>query len=144
MGDTGFLGCFATLAGEWQLIRSISSGEKLEGTCVFDRRDDHSLLATESGELQIADGSIINAHRQWVWQAENDALNVYFPEKPLRLYHRVNLSLVGNTWTGSGHHDCAPDTYLGEYEISPENLIVRQEISGPKKDYRIYSRYSRS
>ena len=134
---------FNSLIGEWSLARTVSTGEHMDGKLVFSRMDSSNLLANEAGEVHMASGNIVSATRQWIWRLAGDGLQVYFDEEPPRLYHQLKPVLRAGAWHGEGHHDCQPDTYVGEYLFSTNKIIIKQDVMGPKKDYQIISEYRR-
>ncbi|MEM9280103.1 MAG: DUF6314 family protein [Pseudomonadota bacterium] len=134
---------FDSLVGEWSILRTVSSGEKLQGKLLLAFLDNSSYLVSETGELRMSDGNLISASRQWIWRYENGNLLIYFDEEPPRLYHQMVPVLRAGAWHGQGDHDCPPDAYVGEYLFSANKIIVKQDVMGPKKDYQIVSEYTR-
>ncbi|MGI9351435.1 MAG: DUF6314 family protein [Rhizobiaceae bacterium] len=138
-----FADFFNTLIGEWSLSRAISTGEQMEGSLVFSRMDSSNLQANEVGDMRMASGNVISATRQWIWRIGDAGLQIYFDEDPPRLYHQVKPVARAGAWHGEGHHDCQPDTYVGDYLFSDNKIIIKQDVLGPNKDYQIISEYQR-
>ncbi len=56
-------------------------------------------------------------------------------------FHPLNLE------TGLAHvrHDCPPDHYEGRYRVlTPACWLLSWQVTGPRKDHRITSRFTRS
>jgi len=86
----------------------------------------------------------MTASRQWHWAyTSENQLIISYNETPLRLYHQLNLNIENEIWIGDATHLCTPDTYVGQYEIQANQIIIRQIIKGPKKDYTAASQYKR-
>lgn len=140
---SGFEEVFNSLAGEWFLRRSISSGECLQGRATISHAGTNRLFVSEEGDLRLADGGSVPASRNWVWRFEEGSLEIFFDEEPLRLYHEVELIAEADCWRGEASHDCPPDIYRGEYLFRHDAIMVEQTVLGPRKDYRIISEFSR-
>ncbi|MEM9331751.1 MAG: DUF6314 family protein [Pseudomonadota bacterium] len=134
---------FNTLIGEWKISRKVSTGEQFEGTLLVSSLSQGALLFEEVGHLQIPNGGLISASRRWIWVFEQSHLQIFFDEKPKRLYHAFEPDFSDGAWRGEAHHDCAPDIYIGKYELLEDLIVIHQEIRGPKKEYEICSEYRR-
>lgn len=140
----GFEDIFKNLAGEWGLTRNISSGEHFTGTANFTSVSNSAFILIENGELKTQDGNTITATREWHWAyAPESQLTISYNESPLRLYHQLSLNIKNQICCGEATHLCTPDTYIGEYEFSENQIRIEQKISGPKKDYRVRSLFER-
>ena len=142
-GTSGFGEYFDALSGSWLLQRAISSGETVKGIVEFKRINDAAFLVSEEGEMRLADGTNFSAKRQWQWHFDGSKFGVYFAETPIRLYHEFFPVVELEGWSGVGRHECAPDSYIGDYQFLISAILVRQVVSGPKKDYQIHSEYLR-
>ena len=127
--------------GEWSIDRRIEglpmSGH-FKGTAFFEG-DRSRLRYRETGTLHLRDGGSFEAERRYLWIAEQTRIEVLFDD--LRPFHEIDLT---HTSPRSRHH-CPPDTYDVRYQFAdwPEWSSV-WEVSGPKKDYRMESRYARA
>ncbi len=101
-------------------------------------------LLTESGALLLADGSAVQASRQWLWSLSGTKLLVEFPEIEPRPYHVINMKPTDHGWQGKANHLCIDDTYDGKYVVGANTMTVSHKIKGPKKDYEIISQFVRS
>ena len=138
-----FSSYFQKLEGDWNLERKISDGSCFRGVARFSFAERDKLLVAETGKLDMANGTRLEASRNWIWHLSGEQqLEIFYGEDSQRLYHALDLSLSQNGWRGQATHLCEPDTYLGEYIFFDEGFIIKQEVSGPKKDYSMVSTYS--
>lgn len=137
---------FKSWSGEWTLIREISPEFHFEGLATFEALSANTYLLRETGLLYQASKPAMTANRSWHWElvGENQ-LKISYDEKPPRLYHALNMQFDEEQggWTGQGLHVCAPDEYRGSYHLSGDKLESVQDVSGPKKSYRVHSVFKR-
>lgn len=122
--------------GTWHLDRVIDHGDGTRavfaGMAMF-RRDGDGLAYIEEGQLRIGTATPITARQSYRWDS---GLIVRFPDG--RLFHTVPEH------GGAVHHFCDPDTYAGHYDFSRwPGFSVAWQVTGPRKDYRMVSRYRR-
>lgn len=141
---SGFDKYFEGLAGSWVLKREISSGETVDGRVEFLADEEGGFLVDEAGQMRLPNGHSVSAKRRWRWYYNLSSLLVYFDENPLRLYHDVKISANDDHWLGDAEHLCHPDTYCGAYQFFDDQIVITQDVLGPKKDYRIRSIYCRN
>ena len=147
--DDGFSELFASLAGEWQLIREISDGARFEGTGRFFTVSESSYRLEETGQLLLQDNRTLSAAREWQWISTGDCnLEIRYPvAHGGARYHLVNLAFATNStekyWHGSASHDCGKDVYVGSYRLAPDCLDISQDIQGPQKNLMVKSRFAR-
>ena len=124
-------------AGDWVIDRTIvhadGSEARFTGEAAFQENGSGGLDYTEDGVLTLPNGQAMRATRAYRWEAD---LSVHFDDE--RPFHQVPAS------GGTAIHLCAPDTYRVTYDFQnwPSWKAV-WEVTGPKKDYRMTSTYTR-
>lgn len=133
-------------SGHWILARDITDHRagldmSLEGQAVFSPVS-LGLRCDESGIMQ-ARGQVpgqapMQTSRRTFWCSEGPEIVVTFDDG--RAFHRF----TPNTPEPKATHDCPPDTYEVLYDFSnwPQWSAIWQ-VCGPRKDYRMVSRYRR-
>jgi Family of unknown function (DUF6314) len=134
----------ASLAGTWELRRSIDDGSSMTGIATFAERTDRGLDYCERGRLRLPSGQEIDAERRYVFAETPDGFAVFFAESPLRLFHRIALSRVGSDLVGEASHLCRDDHYDSRYEFRADgSFTVEHRVCGPRKRYVMLTRYAR-
>ena len=124
-------------AGRWTIVRDITHADgtrgRFDGAARFEPRGD-GLDYVEEGVLRIGQGAPLSAAQRYRWEAD---LSVYFEDG--RFFHHVPPA------GGDTAHWCAPDQYDGSYDFAhwPAFEVIWR-VRGPRKDYRMRSRYVRS
>jgi len=133
----------AYLEGLWSITRSIDdhrSGASgcFTGYAVFVPQGD-GLEYRENGRLKTADFDD-DVHQGYSYQfPKPQCAAVSFTDG--RTFHDLDLS--AGLWRAS--HQCAPDTYDGEFELDDEDVWRSQWIiHGPRKDMTIRTAYTRA
>lgn len=126
----------ADFEGVWRISRQIDHADgtraHFDGEGVFTPVPE-GLAFRETGLLRIGTAAPLEAQQHYHWDAE---LNVYFPDG--RLFHTVP------PMGGQVQHFCDPDTYAGAYDFGDWPVfLVTWEVSGPRKSYRMASRFAR-
>ena len=135
----------SSLLGSWSLSRSIDNGTSMAGTATFSDGGNRRYPYVEHGTLQLADGQIVNAERRYIFEEAESGFAVLFAETPPRLFHRIALTREGANWVGDAVHLCNEDRYESRYEFRPDaSFTVRHAVRGPRKQYVIRTRYTRS
>ncbi|QBY02604.1 trigger factor [Rhodophyticola sp. CCM32] len=129
----------AALEGVWCLDREIDDRRAgLTGRFVGEAiwaPDGAGLTQTETGLLRYGTAPPMQATRRYIWREGHGGPEVFFADG--RPFHQV-------TGTGAAHHDCPPDVYEVRYEVTDWPLWQsRWQVSGPRKDAVIISRYRR-
>ena len=124
-------------AGLWTLDRAISHASgpegQFKGQAQFSWRGD-GLDYVEEGTLTLGASAPLTATQRYRWAP---GLTVYFEDG--RLFHQVPPG------GGAASHWCAPDQYDGRYDFTDwPRFTVTWTVKGPRKDYRMVSRYARS
>ncbi|WP_415920208.1 DUF6314 family protein [Tateyamaria sp. SN6-1] len=127
----------ADFEGDWTLRRDIFHADgtvgRFDGTAQFVP-DAGGLAYVERGLLRLGAGSGMSAERRYRWDAD---LAVYFDDG--RFFHHVPAQ------GGVTAHWCDPDQYDGRYDFGEwPGFSVEWRVRGPRKDYRMVSRYDRS
>jgi hypothetical protein len=129
--------------GLWQLSRAIEdmrgpgSGQ-FEGIARFNA-DGAGLAYAEEGRLTLAGQAPVTATRRYLWRPGGDGgISVLFEDG--RPFHRI--------WPGrlmpDDTHVCTPDLYHVAYDFRGwPAWSATWRVVGPRKDYRMVSRYRR-
>lgn len=133
----------ADFEGAWRLEREIDdrlAGRqgRLTGKARFET-DGRGLVYREAGELAFPGQPPLSARQTYLWRADGEGIAVLFGDG--RAFHRFDPGETGP----SARHDCAPDLYRVTYDFAgwPDWTAVWR-VTGPRKDYRMLSRYRRA
>lgn len=139
-----FQDVFVTLNGTWKLVREISDGSRFVGNADFTFLCKDKIRLCEDGILTLPDLKEIPASRSWLWEVRrNNLLDIFYDEEPPRPYHSVPVKYIGKEFSGEADHLCDRDLYSGSYTIAKDRIEIAHRVSGPKKDYRLVSVFSR-
>lgn len=128
--------------GRWKILRRIEdfkAGQTLSGAgeAVFAETAE-GLLYTEQLTLTLPNGATTLATRSYKWCAQGSEIEVFF-EDGLPFHHFDPTVLNQECF-----HACDPDSYQGHYDFSRwPAWQVTWRVTGPRKDYRLISRYER-
>ncbi|WP_374374252.1 DUF6314 family protein [Dongia sp.] len=130
------------LGGEWHIVRRIHNrlaGEigRLEGLARFGPDADR-LRYYESGEMRF--GAYRGAAAQsYLFGFDGDAVaEVRYADG--RFFHRLDLS----SGIADVAHQCAADLYRGRYRVlGADRWALSWQVTGPRKDYLMSTRYER-
>lgn len=131
----------ADFEGDWTLSRIISQADgaqaQFEGRARWAWQEDRpepELAYVETGLLSLPGQPPMQAERRYLWR---DGPTVWFDDG--RFFHTVPP--LG----GEAHHYCDPDDYRVSYDFSrwPDFSTV-WTVRGPRKDYRMHSRFTRA
>ncbi|AWL99007.1 DUF6314 family protein [Bradyrhizobium amphicarpaeae] len=133
------------LIGSWSLDRIIEGQATMQGIAIFAPLDGARLAYREQGHLKLANGTIVQAEREYVFSNCDGGFQVFFKEEPLRLFHEILLSASSaGELCGSARHICNRDEYRSAYRFMRDGTFaVRHGVSGPRKDYAINTAYAR-
>lgn len=133
----------ASFVGRWQITRRIedaAAGQTghFEGAAVFEPNGPELLRYTETGQLRLGQGPMMQASRVYLWRFDGPQVTVMFEDG--RPFHAFALSGVAEA-----DHWCDPDTYRVAYDFSlwPVWRAV-WTVQGPRKDYVMDSTYARA
>ncbi|MCY1125446.1 DUF6314 family protein [Frigidibacter sp. RF13] len=132
----------ADFEGPWRIEREIedSLGGKpgrFSGTAVFSA-DGALLRYRETGLLTYGDASPLHATREYIWSADGAGIVVTHGDG--QPFHRFDTADL----TPEADHHCAPDLYHVRYDFTRwPDWRAEWAVSGPRKDYRMVSRYQR-
>lgn len=124
--------------GKWRLNRTIlqSNGDEFvfAGQANFTWHEAR-LLYQEAGLVTAPNGSTLQAERTYFWQlGETNQIDVYFDDE--RYFH--SFSGVAPF----ADHLCGDDYYKVNYNFDQWPLWESSwQVTGPRKDYRMISRY---
>ncbi len=132
--------------GEWHLERRIEDSRvgqsgQLIGLATFAPVNDEPglLKYSEKGTLRMQDQPPLDATRSYFWQQTEAGIDVMFEDR--RPFHQIaaDRSMPDDT------HHCAPDLYHVSYSfVKWPDWQAMWRVVGPKKDYRMLSRYRRA
>lgn len=133
------------LTGAWSFSRVIESQATMQGVATFTPVDKGRLAYREQGNLELANGTIVQAEREYIFGGSDGGFQVFFKEDPPRLFHEISLSASsGGELSGSAGHLCNRDDYQSAYIFMPDGtFVVRHVVSGPRKDYAMTTTYTR-
>ncbi|EAQ25135.1 MULTISPECIES: DUF6314 family protein [unclassified Roseovarius] len=124
--------------GVWLIERDIRHADgttaQFTGRAVWRPDAAGALAYHESGQMLLASGLRFEGERRYVWTHD---LSVWFADG--RFFHSVPAS------GGDTRHWCDPDQYEGHYDFTEWPAFrVTWHVRGPRKDYRMVTRYRRS
>ncbi|MEO1491592.1 MAG: DUF6314 family protein [Pseudomonadota bacterium] len=130
------------LAGHWSLRRRILHADgtvwTLTGVARFCPLDD-GLRQIEEGTLTGPGGARIHATRTQLWRYADTTVEIAFADG--RPFHRLALGAA----MARVRHFCPPDAYTGRFTAQGADLWWSfWRVVGPRKDYRMQTRYTRS
>jgi len=135
LGLEGFL-------GRWSLDRRIEDAASgrlgvLTGEASFRHHAAGELLYEERGTLVMEGLSPLVAERRYRWRRETgNFVAVHFEDG--RPFHLIDLAEP----RPFDRHLCSPDTYEMTYDLTRwPAWECRTRVEGPRKDYRMLSRY---
>jgi hypothetical protein len=133
------------LIGSWSLNRVIEGQATMQGIAIFTPLDRGRLAYREQGYLKLANGTIVQAEREYFFSNSDEGFKVFFKEDPPRLFHEISLSVSsGGALSGRAGHLCKRDDYQSAYMFLPDGtFVVRHVASGPGKDYAMNTTYTR-
>jgi hypothetical protein len=133
------------LIGSWAFNRVIESQATMQGTVIFTPLDGGRLAYREQGHLKLANGTTVQAEREYVFSNCDGGFKVFFREDPPRLFHEVSLAASSaGELSGRAGHLCKHDDYQSTYRFLPDGtFVVRHVVSGPRKDYTMNTTYTR-
>lgn len=127
-------------AGLWRIERTIDDRRaalqgRLTGRASLLPQGDR-LLYREEGMLTLGGGQPVTATRDYIWSQADGRIVVSFADG--RPFHDFDPGAA------AARHFCAPDTYAVHYDFTrwPDWQTV-WEVSGPRKNYRMQTWYSR-
>ena len=131
--------------GRWTILREIRdelNGQtgRLEGQATFrpDEQDPESLIYEERGLLQMEGSPALHAERKYRWSlvGAGNTISVSFEDG--RPFHSLDLDRTMPFDT----HVCSPDIYEVSYDFRSWPVWrVEWRVQGPKKDYRLWTRF---
>lgn len=125
--------------GAWDLQRVVHHADgrqdRLTGQAVFTRAGP-GLEYVETGQMHLAQGGVVQARRRYLWRSTGDQIEVLFDDG--RPFHSFSTAQPNAT------HLCPPDTYKVCYDLGDwPRWQTTWTVTGPRKSYRMHSRYGR-
>ncbi|EJN08572.1 hypothetical protein PMI42_07181 [Bradyrhizobium sp. YR681] len=132
------------LIGSWSLSRVIENQATMQGLATFTPLDGERLAYREQGDLKLANGTTVQAEREYIFSSSAGGFKVFFREDPPRLFHEISLSAsLGGELRGCARHLCKRDEYQSAYMFLPDGTFaIRHVVSGPGKDYTMNTTYT--
>ena len=137
--------CLQSFLGRWTILREIQDElhhrkGRLEGrvTITPDDNDPTCLHYGERGLLQMEGAQALQAERRYIWRQgkSGNSVDVHFEDNSP--FHSFDLDRTMPYDT----HICSPDNYQVSYDFRSWP-VWRSEwrVQGPKKNYRLWTRY---
>ncbi|MEE4117604.1 MAG: DUF6314 family protein [Paracoccaceae bacterium] len=131
----------ARLAGRWRVVRRIEDrlgpGGRFDGEAVFAEVPG-GLDYVERGVLVLGQGAPMQAERRSLWRAAGARVAVRFADG--RGFHELDPAAA----CPEARHLCGDDVYDVAYDFAGRSgwgCVWR--VRGPRKDYRMVTRYAR-
>ena len=119
-------------AFERRIVHADGQEARVTGRAVWSR-EGTGLDHVETGEMRLPGAAPMRVARRYRWE---EGPRVYFTDG--RFFHDVPAE------GGETHHWCDPDRYDGRYDFGPwPDFTVTWVVRGPRKDYRMVTRYTR-
>ncbi len=140
---------FVLLQGSWAIERTITPKGAFQGTASFVLTAPDTLTYVEEGELELADGRVMQGERSHTYVLKEDSIEVKFADGPNAGEHFVNIDFPTDpdaSWPicSADTHICILDTYKAVFCFENEDEFnVSYTVCGPKKDYVSVSTYRR-
>ncbi|MEL6646423.1 MAG: DUF6314 family protein [Pseudomonadota bacterium] len=128
-------------AGEWTIQRVIEDHLGDAGQFQGQARlapDGEGLVYREEGLLTLANSTVMQAERTYLWRQEKERIAVFFADG--RAFHSFCLQAT----CAADRHHCDPDVYdvVYRFDAWPSWSSI-WTVKGPRKDYVMQSDYSR-
>jgi len=136
------LSSLAALEGRWSMARVIEHDDGrrdvFDGHSVFHRSGPR-LIQDETGVLTPGRGGpALKATRRYVWSGQEGRIDIAFGD--MRPFHSVPVGIAAYETT----YLCSPDRYEVSYDFNGfPNWSTIWSVEGPRKSYRMETRYSR-
>ena len=132
------------LRGEWEIVRRIPGTARLRGAAVFSSIGENRLAYKETGRLVLNNGQTTNAEREYIFTSAPGGFDVFFNDRPERLFHEARIKEHKHKLVATGEHLCINDKYRARYQwYSNNKFSVSYRVKGPKKDYCMVTMYKR-
>ena len=119
----------------------------MSGEAVFTEEPGGSVLYREEGELLLRNGQTSRAYRHYRFAESDGSLLIAFADGFDSGKHFVALRFAGDLsgrMVARDTHLCGPDRYDVVYHLDfPGRFATDIRVSGPRKSYRVISRYTR-
>jgi Family of unknown function (DUF6314) len=134
------------LSGSWLFDRKIEGYGSMKGVATFTPLDQNRLTYREEVNLELVDGTELQAEREYIYRVRRDGFDVLFKENPPRLFHEISLvQREGSEYCGNADHLCGRDNYQSTYTfLLGGTFVIRHIVHGPRKDYTMITTYSRA
>lgn len=128
------------LAGRWQIARRIEDrrgpGGRFDGVAAFVRVAG-GLDYAEAGVLVLGQGAPMQAERRHLWRADGARVAVFFADG--RAFHDFDPAAA----RPDARHLCGADIYEVTYDFARwPDWETEWRVRGPRKDYRMITRYA--
>jgi hypothetical protein len=136
------------LAGRWAITRAFE-GEGALAVGVASLRPDgaETLAYRETSQLTLSDGRVLQAYRNYRYRFVDERIEIHFDDGPDKGRLFVRLAFAqGRSKQAEAFdiHHCGDDAYRVLFRLNlPTSFETEIVVSGPRKNYRALSRYSR-
>lgn len=141
---------FSFLEGDWSVRRQFEGSYKGafsgEASFVAEAGKHRAYRYVEEGKLADNEGKTFDAKQSYLYQLTEGQLQVFKREESdWSLMHDLEFVMEDNIAVATHVHLCGQDHYAATYRINfdTDSWEVNYTVSGPKKDYRIWSTYER-
>ena len=136
------------LAGRWAIERAFEGeGARAAGVASLRPEGVETLAYRETCQLTLSDGRVLQAYRNYRYRFVDDLLEIHFDDGPDagRLFVKLAFAQgTGRQAEAFDVHHCGDDTYRVVFRLDlPSAFETEIVVSGPRKNYRAVSRYSR-
>ncbi|MDG1436200.1 MAG: DUF6314 family protein [Rickettsiaceae bacterium] len=136
---------FDFLPGKWSITRNfISLPQSLHkthialGHATFTASEDDSNLLLYSEKITMSDSIIGTQEYSYRYDEINHSLSKYFSDG--RLFYIIDTS----NGKASGYHLCIKDIYKSEYIFDNDQFSITYFITGPSKNCKIITKYTKT
>lgn len=132
---------FYNFIGAWQIRRILGNDGVAEGLAKFILQFKDCIIYQEEIKVKFNNSKMTqNAYKEYIYfyDSKNDNIIKKFIDDTEFYY----LNFESNNQKAYGKHLCKKDTYKATYDfLSENNFTLKYGVSGPSKDYTIYTEY---
>jgi hypothetical protein len=135
---------FDRLEGRWTLHRSIPGSAEMKGTATFSRLPSGLLGFHEQGRVRLPDGKEFDGFRDYFFERAVNGFTVLFAETPMRIFHRITVTVDIGKMVGTASHLCIADQYDSRYTFHADGgFAIEHTVNGPRKGYVSHTEFTR-
>lgn len=131
---------FAMLPGYWRLCRWIPGHGSFSGHASVSAGPAGRLTYSESGTLQLLNGKLLQASREYIYALTEGGITVSRPGSAAgeldTLLHELDFCRISDGYVAEHVHECGEDRYEVTFTAQPPDwLRIEYRVRGPQKDY---------